>query len=136
MSAQRRNGGPLVARVEEGRDRPGRDPAVDAEARIGRQEDLDRVVLVERPLVDDVVGATADERRDRDDDHPVAEELGVLAGPARQADHHQVGDREPERIADPVPVDGERPDLDRDRVRGEVEHPRKCNGEAPYTSGG
>ena len=45
----------LAARVQERRDRPQRDPAVDAETRVRRQEDLDRVVLVERPLVDDVV---------------------------------------------------------------------------------
>ena len=83
-----------------------------------------------------MVGATADQRRDRDDDDPVAEDLGVLAGPARQPDHHQVGDGEAERVADPVPVDGQRPELEGDRVRDEFEHPRKCSGVAPYTSGG
>ena len=65
MSAQRRNGDVLVARVEERRDDPGRDPAVDAEARIRGQEDLDRVVLVQRPLIDDVIQPAADERGDR-----------------------------------------------------------------------
>ena len=98
----------LVARVQARGDRARDDPAVDAEAGVRRQEDLDRVVLVQRPLVDDVVGAAADERRDRDDDDPVAEDLGVLAGSSGQPDHDQVGGRETEGVADPVPVDGER----------------------------
>ena len=116
MSAQRRNGAACSART--GTPRSSRcDPAVDAEPRVRRQEDLDRVVLVERPLVDDVVQPTADQRRDRDDDHPVAEDVGVLAGPPRQPDHDQVGGGQPERIADAVPVDGQRPELDGDRVR-------------------
>ena len=38
---------------------------------------------------------------------------------------------EAQRIADPVPVDGDRAELDRDRVRDEIEHPRKCSGVLP-----
>ncbi len=103
---------------------PGDDPAVDAEARIGRQDDLERVVLVERPLVDDVVEPAADQRGDRDDDHAVADEVGVLARALREPDEQQVRGGEPDRVADPVPEHGEWPDLERDRVRSEVEHPR------------
>ncbi len=84
----------LVAGVQEGRDRPSDDPAVDPEARVGRQEDLDRVVLVEGPLVDDVIEPTADERRDGDHDHPVAQDVRVLARPTGQADHHEIGRQE------------------------------------------
>ena len=61
------------------RDGAGDDPAVDAEARVGRQDDLERVVLVQVPLVDDVVQPAADQRRDRDDDDPVVDEPGVEA---------------------------------------------------------
>ena len=79
---------------------------------------------VERPLVDDVVQPPADERRDGDDDHAVADELRVLAAAARLADEHEVDRREADGVADPVPVDGERADLERDRVRGDVDHRR------------
>ena len=126
----------LGADVQECRRGPEDDPAIHAQTRVGRQEDLDRVVLVEGPLVDDVVQPTADQRRDRDDDHPVADEFGVLAGPARQPDDDEIGGGKADRVADPVPVDGDRPELDRDRIGREVEHPRKCNGAAPYTSRG
>ena len=54
---------------------------------------------------------------------PLPTIVGVLAGPPREPDHHEVGRRETERVADAVPVDGERTELERDRVRGEVEHP-------------
>ena len=118
----------LHPRVDEDRDEPGRDPAVHAEAGVRRQDDLEQVVLVERPLVDDVVEPAADQRRDRDDDHPVADDLGVLAGPPGQANQDLVGHGQPDRVADPVPVHGERPELERDRVRDEVEHPPKCSG--------
>ena len=37
------------------------------------------------PLIDDVVQPTADQRRDRDDDDPVADEVGILAGLAGRA---------------------------------------------------
>ena len=121
----------LVAGVQECGDGPRDDPAIHAEPGVRRQEDLDQVVLVERPLVDDVIGAAADERRDRDDDDPVGQDLGVLAGPPREPDHDQVGRGETQRVADPVPVDRDRAELDRDRVRGEVEHPRKCSGVLP-----
>ena len=88
----------LPARVEVRRDRARDDPAVDAEARVGRQEDLDRVVLVELvPLVDDVVRAAADQRGDGDDDDPVAEDVGVLAGTLREPDQQEVGRSQAER---------------------------------------
>ena len=54
-----------AARDVPGGDRAGDDPAVDPQPRVRRQEDLDRVVLVERPLVDDVVQPAADQRRRR-----------------------------------------------------------------------
>ena len=120
----------LVAGVQEGRDRPGDDPAVDAEPGVRRQEDpLDVVVLVQRvPLVDDVVRPAADQRRDRDDDHPVDEDLLVLAGAPGEPDHDEVGRGEADRVADPVPADGQRAELERRGVREEVKHPRKCSG--------
>ena len=125
----------LVAAVQEGRDRPGDDPAVDAQAGVGRQEDLDRVVLVERvPLVDDVVGAAADQCGDGHDDDPVPEQVGVLASPPGEADQHEVDDSQAHGVADAVPADGQRPELERDRVRGEIEHPRKCSGVSGFGS--
>ena len=118
----------LVARVQERRDRAGDDPAVDPEARVRGQDDLEWVVLVQRPLVDDVVEPPANQRRDGHDDDPVADDVGVLAGALRQADQQQVGECQADGIADPVPVDGERPDLKRDGIGGQVEHSAECTG--------
>jgi hypothetical protein len=39
-------------------------------------------------------------------------------------DHHRVGHGEPDGVRDSVPVDGERPELNRDRARGEIDHRR------------
>ena len=63
--------------------------------------------------------APADQRGDRDDDDPVADDVGVLARLAREADQHEVGDREADRVAQAVPADRERPELERDGDRGE-----------------
>ena len=70
---------------------------------------------------------------DGHDDHPVAHQDRVLARPAGQADQDLVRHRQADRIADPVPVDGERSELEGDRIRHEIEHPPKCTGPAPYT---
>ncbi len=126
----------LVARIQEGGHGPGRDPAVHAQPGVRRQEDLDRVVLVQRPLVDDVVQPAADQRGDGDDDHPVAEDVGILPGPSRETNHDQVGGRKPDRVADAVPVNGQRPQLDGDRVRDEIEHPRSVAARLPILAAG
>ena len=57
------------------------------------------------PLVDDVVQPAADERGDGDDDDPVADDVGVLAGPPREPDEDHVGDGEADGVAQPVPAD-------------------------------
>ena len=119
--------------VDDQRDEPGGDPAVDPQPRVRRQHDLEQVVLVQRPLVDDVVHPAADERRDGHDDHPVADQGRVLACPAREPDQDLVCHREPDRIADPVPVRrgaaraGRRSDWARSRASAE------CSRPAPYT---
>ena len=46
----------------------------------------------------------------------------VLAAAARLADEDEVDGRQPDGVADPVPVDRERPDRERDGVRGDVDH--------------
>ena len=115
-------------------ERPGQDPAWDAQAGepgegvgpVGlagdRQERGDRVGLIDGPLVDDVVEASADEGCDRHDHHPIADELRVLAAPARLADEDEVDRGQPDRVADAVPVNWERADRERDGVRGDVDH--------------
>ena len=100
-------------------ERAGEDPAVDAEARVRRQDDLEPVVLVQLPLVDDVVQPAADQRRDRDDDDPVVDEARVQAAPARLAGDDDVGGGKPPGIRDAVPEDRERPELECDRVGGD-----------------
>ena len=87
------------------------------------------IVLVQRvPLVDDVVGPATDERRDGHDDHPVAEDLDILARTLREPGHDEVRRGQTDRIADAIPADGQWAELERRRVRQEVEHPRKCSG--------
>ena len=100
----------------------GDDPAVDPEAGIRRQDDLEQVVLVELPLVDDVVEPAADQRRDGDDDHPVADELGVLAGLPAMRTMTRYAAARPERIADPIPVHRDRAELDAIGFGSEVDH--------------
>ena len=127
----------LVAGVEERRDRAGDDPAVHPEARVRRQEDLDRVGPVQRvPLVDDVVGAAADEGGDGDDDHAVAQDVRVLAGSTGQPHHHEIRGRKSDGVPETVPADRERTELDGGRVRDEVEHPRQCSGRGPEARAG
>ena len=101
--------------VEHGGDGARDDAAIHAETRIRRQDDLERIVLVELPLVDDVVQAAADERRDRDDDHRVRQEPDVKPAPACLVSDDEVGRRQPDRVGDAVPVDRERPDGEGDR---------------------
>ena len=124
----------LPARVEDDGHEPSRDPAVDAQPGKGRQDDLDQVVLVELPLVDDVVGATTDECGHRDDDQPIADDLGILAGTVRQPDQDLIRRQQAQGIPQPVPIDGQWPELQEDGVRREIDHPPKCSGDAPYTS--
>ena len=128
-----------AARVPPGRQRAGHDAAVDAEPRIRRQDDLERIVRVERPLVDDVVQPAADQGRDRHDDDAVADDVGVLAGGARQADEHDVRGRQPDRVTEPVPADRDGTELERDGIGRDVEHARSVAAAArpamrPYTS--
>ena len=70
------------------------------------------------PLVDDVVQATADQCGDGHDDDAVADDVGVLAGETRQADEDQVGGGQAERVAQAVPADAERAELERDGIGG------------------
>src|SRR5690349_8664404 len=79
---------------------------------------------VDLPLVDDVVRAAADQRRDRDDDQGVADDRLVLAATAGLADEHEIDEGQADRVADAIPVDRERPDGEGDRVRGDVDHAR------------
>ena len=97
-------------------DRAGDDPAVDAEAGVRRQDDLEQVVLVQLPLVDDVVQPAADQRGDGDDDDPVVDEPGVEAPPARLARDHEVGERDPDGVADAVPVDRDGSEVEGDGI--------------------
>ncbi len=121
----------LPAHVDVGHDEAGDDPAVDAQAAVGRQDDRGQVVLVAVPLVDDVVEAAADQSRDGDDDHAVDQEAGVQPAAARLAldDHERRG--EPEGVHDPVPVDGEGAERERDRIGRPVDHRRECSGGRP-----
>ncbi len=114
----------VPARVPDQREQSGHDPAVDAKAGVRGQEDLDRVARVERPLVDHVVQPAADQRRDRHDDHPVADDIGILAGPFRETGDQEVRGGKTDGIADAVPADRDRADLEGDGIGGEVEHPR------------
>src|SRR6185369_16709111 len=116
------------------RERPGDDPARNAESgeprecvravRLAddRQDRPDGVLGVDRPLIDHVVEPATDERRDRDDDQRVADDLLVLAAPLRFVDEDEVDGGEADRVADPVPVDRERPDREGDGVRRDVDH--------------
>ena len=45
------------------------------------------------------------------------------AAELRLVDEHEVDRGQPEGIADPVPVDGDRPDHEGDGIGGEVDHP-------------
>jgi hypothetical protein len=102
---------------------PEQQAAEDAEPGVGRQDDRQPVVGVQVPAVDDVVEPAADERRDGDDDHGVDDEPRVETLPGRLPGHDDVDGDQPEGVADPVPVDGDRPELNEDRVRGqEVGH--------------
>ena len=105
------------ARVPPGRQRAGDDATVHAETRVRRQDDRDRVVGVQVPLVDDVVEPAADQRRDGDDDDPVARDVLVLARAPRQPDEQEVDRGEADRVAEAVPADAERADGERDRIR-------------------
>ena len=140
MSAQRANGTRRRRAYHQAASVAGDDPAVDTQPRIRRQDDLDRVVRVQLPLVDDVVQPAADERGHGDDDDPVADHIGILAGQPREPDEQHVRDGEPDRVAQPVPADAERAELERDGIRGDVEHTRECMAAAaravvrPYTS--
>jgi hypothetical protein len=134
----------LVADPEDADDRAGDEPAEHPEARVGGQGDADEVALVEVPAVDDVVEPTADEGGDGHHDHPVGDERRVEALAARLVGEDEIDRDEPEGVADPVPVDGDRAELDEDRVGGEVEHDRRSvrptthparERSAPYTSG-
>ena len=97
---------------------PGQDAAVDTEPRIGRKDDLDRVVGVEMPLVDDVVQPAADQGRDGHDDDAVTDDVGVLAGDPREADHQEVRGGQADGVAEPVPADVQRAEGERDRIGG------------------
>ena len=103
------------------RDDPGQDPAVDAEARVGRHHDREKVVLVPLPLVDDVVQAAADEGRDRHDDDPVVHQPGIQAPAARLAGDDQVRRGQSKGVADAVPVDRDGADLEGDGIRRHVD---------------
>ena len=118
MSTQRANGHPPAAGIPPRREDAGDDAAVDAQPRVRRQDDRDRIVGVQLPLVDDVVQPATDQRRDGHDDDPVADHIRVLAGEAREADEHEVRDGEADRVHQPVPADAERAELERDRDRG------------------
>ena len=106
---------PVVADEVDHRERARDEAAEDAEAAVRRQDDLQGVVGVQLPLVDDVVEPAADQRRDGDDDQPVADDRRVLAEAPRLADHELVRPEQADRVGDAVPVQGERPELRTDR---------------------
>jgi hypothetical protein len=124
----------LVPDEQPGGDRAGDDPARHAEPgeageRVGavrldrdREDRRDRVVRVEVPLVDQVVDAAADQRRDRDDDHPRPDDVLVEAAEPRLPDDDPVDGGEAHCVRDPVPVDREAEDPDEDRVGEDVDH--------------
>ncbi len=112
----------LVAGVEIEGDDPGDQPAVGAEARVGRQDDPEWIVLVEGPLVDDVVQAAADQRRAGHDDHPVGDHGLRQPAPASLRNDDPVAHRETDRVADAVPVDRDGAELEQEWARGEVDH--------------
>jgi hypothetical protein len=105
---------------------PGDDPAVDPQPRIRRQDDPEEVVLVELPLVDHVVEATADQRREGDDNDLRAEDAGIEPAPSSFPGDDPVGDRKSDCIGDAVPADLERSNRESDRVRGEIDHESEC----------
>jgi len=73
-----------------------------------REDRGDEVVAVQGPLVDDVVQAAADERRDCDDDQGVPDDLGVLAAAPRLVDEDEVDGREANGVslAAAIPLEG------------------------------
>ena len=100
------------------------DAAVEAEPRIRREEDREEVLAVARladrarvPLVDDVVEPTAEKGESTDQQQGVPD---VVAGDAA-ALSLRLGDEEHDGkgndVADAVPTDVERPELNGNRVR-------------------
>src|SRR3972149_1222995 len=76
------------------------------------------------PLIDSYRkrgGEAADERGYGDHDQAVADDLGVLAEPARLTDEDEIGHGQADGVGDPVPVDRQGTDLDGDRIGGEVD---------------
>jgi hypothetical protein len=73
-------------------------------------------------LIDDVIQATADQRRAGDEQESVPDEVDVEAAPLGETGQQEIDRGQPDRVRDPVPVHVERADPERDRVGREVEH--------------
>ena len=113
---------PLPADIGNAGKRSGQQAPIDAEARVGRQDDGKQIALVELPLVDDVVEPPTDKRSDGDNQHAVEDQLRILPTEARLATEEPVRGPKADGICDSVPMHGKRADLDGDGTRSEVEH--------------
>ena len=120
----------LPAGVDDDPDERPEHSAVQAQARVGRQEDRDRVVLVEVPLVDHVVQPTTQEGEDADDQQRVPDvgpgNAAALGLDLRDQQQHCQRDH----VADAVPADGDRAEVDQRGIGG-YRYQREHGGSIP-----
>ena len=115
-------GKPVIPDKPDERDDPGDQAAVHAQPGIRRQYDLQQVMLIQGPLIDDVIQPTTDQRRDRDHDQAVPDDLRILAEPSRLTHEDGVTGEQTHGIRDAVPVHRQRSEVEGDRVDEEVDH--------------
>ncbi len=94
--------------------------AIQPETRVGRQDDRQQVVLVQRPLIDHVVQAAAEQREHQHQRQRTEDVRWVDAAPLRLALRDEQHDRQADDIAQAVPADGYA--RDHVRTRGDVDH--------------